>query len=726
MNTMKHFATLVIVYRVLIFTAQAQAIFAPPSYANKLKIQALAATQKITIDGRLTESDWGRCTAARHFIQSAPVQGNDATYDTEVKILYDQDNIYIGAVCKNPGNNIFVQDLRRDFIYSNNELFGVFFDPFQDVQNPVPSFLVTPYGTQRDLLIYDDRIYDLNWDAVWQAESFIADSSWSTEIAIPWSTLRYPADSTTWGINFNRNIRSLNEITGWSPWPYAYSVGRMSYAGLVTDIHAPQANANLRVQPYTLFNAAKSYHTATDVNYEAGGEIKWLLNTNTSLEGSYNTDFAQADVDRQVINLKRSSVFFPEKRQFFLENANLFSIGQDDIIQPFFSRRIGLDDFGSPVHIDGGLRFIQQSSEYALGAVFIQQSNKDLGAGTSFGIVRAQKSVGANARIGTMVTYSHDEAGNTSNTTISTDGFWHLSEPLYIRPMISTALTSQSSKKGIAFFNELSFIKNNVSFSWLETVVTEDYRPRVGFLARNNFINTRFALSLTFLTDWLNNETTFFTPSINADIYHNAATKDWQEVNVTVTPFQITTQGGTTFFVSLLPSWQNLISTYRLVSEIDVTKGEYKYTRFDVNLNTNPSAPYSLVADVNWGKFYGGNLASYTVNVRMVPERHIALGLSVTHNDLFDFPPDSKTVKNDLVVPELRVSFTPKIQLFGFYQYNTERNTGGLNVRFSWEYSPLSFVYLVFNRVETIKKNLTPDPLRDQTAIIKLSYITQL
>ncbi len=723
---MKVFFLIAILCLSIVRNAHTQAIFPSPSYQHRLTIKAVQATQKITLDGRLNEDDWNRCIAVRHFIQSSPVQGNDATYDTEVKILYDDDNIYIGAVCSNPGNTIFVQDLRRDFLYGNNELFGVFFDPFQDVQNPVPSFLVTPYGTQRDLLIYDDRIYDLNWDAVWSAESFVTDSSWSTEIAIPWSTLRYPSDSTTWGINFNRNVRSLNEVTGWSPWPYAYSVGRMSYEGLVTNIHAPQANANFRVQPYVLQNASRSAHSSTDLNSEVGGEIKWLINTNTTLEGTYNTDFAQADVDRQVINLKRSSVFFPEKRQFFLENANLFSIGQDELIQPFFSRRIGLDDGGKPLHIDGGVRFIQQTADHAFGAVFIQQSNKETNKSSSFGIIRGQENLGTNARIGSMISFRRDELENTSNITASVDGFWHLSEPLFIRPMISSTFTPGSSTKGLAFFNELSYIKNNVTFSWLETFVTQAYEPKTGFLARNNFINTRPLLFFTFLTDWFENETTFFIPSVGADIYHSATTKDWQEINLTVIPFQVLTQHGTTFFVSVLPSWQNLHGNFQPVSNIDIGQGIYKYTRVDANLNTNPSAPYSIIADFNAGKFYNGKLNSYTVSARMVPERHFSFTFGVTHNVFFDFPSSAKTIKNDLVVPEVRISFTPKIQLFGFYQYNTDSNTGGLNVRFSWEYNPLSFVYLVFNGVETIDKKLVVDPLHDQTGIVKISYIRQL
>ncbi|MEO6405251.1 MAG: carbohydrate binding family 9 domain-containing protein, partial [Ferruginibacter sp.] len=234
----------------ILFCAKAgngQTAFRPATPSARLSIKASKASQKIVLDGKLNEADWQLCENASGFIQSQPDQGTKATFGTTVKVLYDDVNIYIGAICDNPTGKVYVQDLRRDFTYNDNDLFGVFIDPFKDVQSPVQSFLVTPLSTQRDLLIYDDRIYDLNWDAVWKAKSTITPNNWSVEIAIPWSTLRYPSDSTSWAINFNRNIRGLNQITGWSPWPLAYSVGRMAYSGLITDIHPPKTKMNIRV-----------------------------------------------------------------------------------------------------------------------------------------------------------------------------------------------------------------------------------------------------------------------------------------------------------------------------------------------------------------------------------------------------------------------------------------------------------------------------------------------
>jgi hypothetical protein len=405
-----------------------QPIFQPSSLSNKRVVEAQLTNERIFVDGKLSEKIWEMSVQAKSFVQSTPNQGQNATYDTHVSVLYDDKNLYIGAYCFTNGEKLLVQDLRRDFLYSNNELFGVFIDPFQNVQSPVLSFLVTPYGSQRDLLIYDDRIYDLNWDAVWKAASHISDSSWSTEIAIPWSTMRYPSDSTTWSINFNRNIRNLNEVTGWSPWPRAYTVGRMSYAGLLTNIHPPENKMNVRVQPYIVGNVSKNAEQSKTTGYLAtGGEIKWLISPNASLEGTFNTDFAQSEVDRQVINLKRSFVFFPERRQFFLENANLFSVGHDEILQPFFSRRIGLDSLGLPLRIRAGGRFIHQNSKRALGLMAVTQA-EGKAEKADFFIARFQENFGK-SRIGALVTYRNDRG--LDNTIASVDGLLRISEPLY-------------------------------------------------------------------------------------------------------------------------------------------------------------------------------------------------------------------------------------------------------------------------------------------------------
>jgi len=704
----------------------AQAIFPSPNEQHKLTIRAEPATQKIVLDGSLSEEDWQRCQSVSGFVQSMPNQGKKATYGTEVKILYDKQFIYIGAVCYNPGGKVLVQDLRRDFIYGNNDLFGVFIDPFRDVQSPVQSFLVTPLGTQRDLLIYDDRIYDLNWDAVWDAKCRVTDSTWSVEMAIPWSTLRYPEGATTWSINFNRNIRKFNEVTGWSPWPLAYTVGRMAYAGLVTNLHPPENHGSLQLNPYVLGNASKSKGYAGSNTAHFGGEVKWLVSTNTSLEATFNTDFAQADADKQVINLSRSSVFFPEKRQFFLENANLFSVGQDGIIQPFFSRRIGLSDNGAPLTIDGGVRLIHQDSKGAFGAMFIRQTDPDTCSGSWFGVIRGQKNFSDKARLGALVTYRYDDIHGMSNAVAAVDGYWRISQPLFIRPMVSVTLPSAGSKGGMAYFTEVSYIKNTMNFNLLETYVSKDYDPRTGFLGRTNFVNTQPTFWLTQPVNWLNGHVRYFAPFIGADIYHDAATLGWEEANLNIVPFQLIFKNGTIFWLALQPSWQNLKSDYTIVPGLTVAPAIYRYARFDMNVSTDLSKAWSLFADISTGGFYNGKLTSYNLIARLVPVPNIATDINYIYDDFYGFSAVSHHLTTHLVGPEVRLSFTSKIQLSSFYQYNTDSKQAALNARFSWEFKPLSFVYLVFNDLRSINTLLPSDAFHQQAGILKISYILQL
>jgi hypothetical protein len=500
----------------------------------------------------------------------------------------------------------------------------------------------------------------------------------------------------------------------------------MSYGGLLTNLHPPKNKANIRLQPYGLVNLNKSLQQKSSIKAQVGGEVKWLLNTSTSIEGTINTDFAQADVDRQVINLNRSSVFFPEKRQFFLENANLFAVGEDGIIQPFFSRRIGLDENGNPLSINSGMRVIHQTGKKAVGALFIRQSDKDTSTHSWFGIMRAQQNIGSKGRVGALATYKYDEISRSSNVVLSADGFWHGIEPLYIRPMVSVTLPSGTSKGGWAFFNELSYLKNNFSLRWLETIVSEGYLPKTGFLARDNFINSRAEFTLTKMTHWLSNRIRYFTPALKADIYHNASDKSFQEANLTIIPLQVATLKGTSFSFSYLPSWQKISLAFNPVPGILIAPGDYNYSQVNFNLTTNLSAPFSFIADVTTGGFYNGKLSSYSGTARFVPIPNIAAALSYTYNRFTDFDTPKDIVSTHLLVPELRFSFNPKIQLSGFYQYNTVTNLGGLNMRFAWEYQPLSFIYLVFNNVRTIDDRLTTERVNDQTGILKLSYIRQL
>lgn len=710
----------------------AQVIFDPPTHVDKLKLQAIEATEEIVLDGVLNENTWKACPIASSFVQARPDQGKKATQETEVRVAFDQINVYISAVCYEPlgKKGIYIQDLRRDFSYSQNELFSVTFDTFQDVRNPIPTFQISPYGNQRDLLIFDDRVFDTDWDAIWNAKCKINSDSWVVEIAIPWASLRYPAGATEWGINFNRNIRKINQHTGWSPWPRAYTVGRMQYAGLLQGIRPPDPKLNLRVLPYVLVDESQSSGerpTPQSYSLKAGGEVKWAITPNTIADLTVNTDFAQADVDRQVVNLTRSSIFFPERRQFFLENATLFSTGQNGIIQPFFSRTVGLSPTGKPLPIHVGARVIHQDSHKSYGALVVTQDGEDTVRSTQFGTMRYLQNIGNKFRLGGMLNYRNDNLDNgnrLSNVVGTSDFFYRPSQPLNIRGMVSLSRDDRAGT-GAAYLAGMEFSKNWININWLQVLSSVNYQPASGFTARTNFIYTNPSVEFLIQKDWLPKKVWYLGATVSAEVFHQASTGIFQEADFKVTPARVVFRNLSSLGFTINPVRQRLQTPFTPLPGISFAAGDYHYLRYQIAGETNLSAKYSLQFQASTGGYFDGNLNNVVVTGRVAPLPHVALSVTYTGNWFTATEQSKPNAETHLIAPELRLAINPLIQFSTFYQYNTAVNNGSLNARFSWQYRPLSFVYLVFNSNRAI--NPTPEGIINstQSGIFKVSYIKQ-
>ncbi|MEP6611323.1 MAG: DUF5916 domain-containing protein [Mucilaginibacter sp.] len=716
----------------LVSYAFAQQIFPPLPEAKRPHIRAEFTEDKITIDGLDNEPAWQKSAVAGHFTVAYPKQGDTATYGTQVKILYDNTNVYIFAKCSFPPGKkgLQVQNMRRDFGFTDNDLFEVLFDPFKDPRLPVMAFYVTPYGTQTDIMRYADGSFDYKWDAVWQAASHIGEREWAVEIAMPFSSLRYPKNSNEWSINFIRNIRQLGEQSGWSAWPMAFNESRTEYAGVVTNINPPDSKANLRFEPYALVNADNSTNKSTKYNPQAGGEIKFAIDNNTLLEGTINTDFAQADADVQVINLSRSSVFFPEKRQFFLENSNLFSVGQNSIIQPFFSRRIGLSDAGAALPIKGGLRLVHQDGKQSAGLLLMKQDGNSTENGALFGVLRYKRNVTEKLQLGGMAVMKEDLGGMGRTSYINpvgvVDAFWRVSQPLFIRGMFSVSGNTLTKQNGSAAFTEVNYSTNTLAFDWFETVISKGYQAQTGYVARDNFINTQPGVSFTIHKNWFPKNISFFTPQLTADIYHEASSGKLQEANVNVMPFGLIFNNLAQVNFNITSSWEYLTESFSPVRNIAIAAGNYHFNRYELYGLTNQGAAFSVEARLSIGDYYNGNLNSYYLSLRDTPDPHYSLTFAYTLNDFKNTGINKINTTTQLLAPGLRLAANPKVLLSAFYQYNTDARNGSLNARFSWEYKPLSFIYLVCNGLNNYYRTPFEIPRQQQSAIFKVTYIKQI
>ena len=393
--------------------------FPPPEVP--IEIQVTKASGPISVDGKIDEPSWQQAEVVDDFFRREPRQGGAIKYKTEVRFLYDDKNLYVAAFCADSAGikGIRIQDLRRDFSWGENDIFGVGLDP-QNLKQYAQGFQTTPYGNQRDFQNFNGNSFDTGWNTLWRVRTQRTQDGYYVEMAIPFKSLRYnlPENGNTieWGMTMVRYARRDIEVSTFPAIPQSFTPYRMTYAAKLTGIEVPPPSANIRVEPYALYQYDESKAgqdiTATDSEPKVGFDAKWAIDPKTVLDLTVNTDFAQADVDRAVNNLERFNIFFPERRQFFLENSGIWAGGLQQSIRPFFSRRIGLQgEFNAtPAPIDIGTRFTQRTAKSALAGLFVRQRETDNSAAANFGVVRYLKNYGRENNIGLMVTHRLDDS----------------------------------------------------------------------------------------------------------------------------------------------------------------------------------------------------------------------------------------------------------------------------------------------------------------------------
>ena len=645
--------------------------------------------------------------------------------------MFDKKYIYIGTYCRDTTGkkNIRVQDFRRDFEYFENDLFGVAFDPFNKKRNAT-AFQTNPYGALRDLQVFDDNVFDREWDALWNVRSYITDSGWACEMAIPWKTLRYPKqkkDSTVWGINFVRIARKSNEASAFPGYPRSFDSYRMGYVALVKGIEPPPPSTNIQINPYWVnqLNSKTENGVKQLNNYTSkfGGDIKYSPTAHSTLDVTFNTDFAQADADRQVNNLTRFSVFFPERRQFFLENAGIFSVGNENIYQPFFSRRIGLDDNGNPIPIDAGLRYTDKNAKYSIGAIYVHQRKSNVSLASDNSIVSFIKNYGNQNNIGILVTNKIEENNDSIkaniNSTISITGLNRITDKLSLNYSISRSKTTGSIKDdGFATNTSLAYTSNSFAWVWNTGIVSKTYNPQLGFLIRNDFVKNFLDIYLVKRTQkWFPKFIRSWEPGVTIDFYQNTNNLKLQEGFIGFYPLFFLFNNGAKFVTTLQLNWQNLTSNFNPIG-IDIAAGNYQYNSINANFSSDQSSKFSYSADVTTGGYYNGKITTLNSNIRCAPTPKVAANISYETNTLTAVGKNKENLKTQLITPNIRMALNPRVQLNVFYQYNTATQRSRWNARFSWEYKPLSYIYLVFN------ENKTTGFKQDQT-IAKINYIKQ-
>ncbi|MBC7920684.1 MAG: carbohydrate binding family 9 domain-containing protein [Ferruginibacter sp.] len=703
------------------------------------EIKAYPITGPITVDGRLEEAQWQGAPPASQFFQVEPNQGKPLAFDTKVWVLQDRRYLYFGVFSADSlgPKGIRAPSLQRDFASGSFDQVSLVFDPFRDKRNAVV-FATHPYGAQRDLLAFDAAFFDDDWDSYWRVRTSRTDSGWVAEFAIPWKTLRYPKNSTQWGFQVGRVARRINQASVWSPHPRSFPISRTAYAGILTGLTPPPPSANIRLQPYLLVdynrNQQNGARTREETQPKVGGDLKWAITPNTVLDVTFNTDFAQADADRQVQNLTRFSVFFPERRQFFLENASLFSPGLGSTIRPFFSRRIGLSPTGQPIPIDAGARLVRRNARQSWGGLLVHQRATDALAGMTAAVGRYSQNIGKQNRIGALWTMRLDEGRDSlpsaRNLVGAVDGFFRLSQPLSFDFMLSGSATSGRQGDGIMGYGQFNYSTPQASLYAGQSWITRGYNPALGFIYGSDLVQTFFGGYPNYRPEWKPKFLRSFEPDLNADIYHRVSDGALLQYELATSPVFLNFQSGALFIITLIPTFQRLDAPFRPVglAELEIPEGKYRYLRYRLYYGSDQSKKLAYSLTYEDGKYYPGNLQSWTGSLRCSPIPHVALSLTYQQNRFQRLGTLEDRVKvTQLLTPEVRLAVNPRLQLIGFYQKNTAANRDAWNLRFAWEFQPLSFLYLVYNRNATRVETLTdgPDRFRQEQVIGKITYLKQ-
>ena len=687
-------------------TESAVAPSSPPLMRSAQLAQAPA------IDGDvLNDPVWRQADApvATGFWQVQPVEGSPASQRTEVRIGYTDDTLYVGVVCydTNP-DGIIVTDSRRDSSLDETDSFQLIIDSYLDRQNGFV-FGTNPAGVQLDGQVTKEGRnsggFNLNWDTTWEVSSVISDIGWSAELAIPFKSLRYGrAALQNWGINFQRNIRRNNEIAYWSPLPRQYQLERVSQAGTLEALGVPPQR-NLKLTPYALGQVSKGGDaTGTDFNEEFGVDVKYSLTPSLTLDATVNTDFAQVEADEQQVNLNRFSLFFPEKRPFFLENAGQFSVGVPREIELFFSRRIGIARNGTQLPIDAGVRLTGRiGSNTNVGLLQMRsQGVDDVAPRNDYSVVRINRELRNRSSVGAIFVNRQGngtglvDKADDYNRSYAIDGRLGVGENGQLSGFVAKTDTPGRTGKDHAFSLRGAVDTQAWSTSAQYVEVGDDFNPEVGFLARRNFRNAEMFVLHRYRPDdlWGLLE---LRPHVFQSSFWNFAGE--YESGFTHIDNHFEWKSGLEIHTGMNLTHEQVFEPFEIADGVFVQPGNYNHKEIQLVYQTDQSAPLSLDTLMRRGGLFGGDRFSIDATVKYRIGERFSSEASWIYNDI-DLAGEDGSFTLNLARLRLSYSFSPKILLQALVQYNEREDVVATNLRFSWLQSANAGLFLVYNEID--------------------------
>jgi hypothetical protein len=693
------------------------------------QIHLRKASSLITIDGHLDEPPWTEADVATNFYMVLPMDTSAAKVRTDVRMAYDENNLYLSAICFHalPGPYM-VESLRRDFTFGKNDNFLLFMDTFDDQTNGF-SFGANAAGAQWDGIMYEGGKVDLSWDNKWTSVVKNEDDRWILEMAIPFKTIRYKKGITKWGINFSRLDLKTTEKSSWAPVPRQFPTASLAYTGiLVWDESPPAVSSNISIIPYALGGARHDYQNqeATAYRKDVGMDAKIAVTSSINLDLTVNPDFSQVDVDRQVTNLDRYELFFPEKRQFFLENGDLFANFGYSTIRPFFSRRIGL---GVPIQF--GARVSGKiNKNWRIGAMNMQTDkvNSTSLPAQNFTVMALQRRVFARSNIGLIVVnkeslnysplptdaprYSlYNRNAGLEYNLASSNNQW-TGKALFLK-----SFSPDKKGRDVSYSGNLQYSTRAWTLSWQQEYVGRNYNAEVGYVPRKGYVKINPSVARLFFPK--SKKILSHGPRVTSAVFFNEAIHETDHEDVFLYEVRFRTQ-------SVVDAWIG-DSYVKLLQPFDPTNSgldtlstgtQHRWKAWGLDYFSKPQQLFTYLFSLRKGGYYAsGTRLNVILEAGYRIQPYVSFVVNATYNNI-DLPEPWGKRKFWLISPRLDITMTNKLFFTAFAQYNEQQKNVNLNTRIQWRYRPASDLYIVYT------DNYLPQTfgVKNRALVIKLTY----
>ncbi len=706
----------------------------------------IRTTGEIVLDGVLNDNGWENIPTGSQFTQNFPADSVAPYFPTDFKFSYNDQFIYVAIIChEEHGSKPISQSLRRDFSWFQNDNVGFYIDPFNDKSNGF-TFQVTPFNVQREGLVTLGGSVADDWDNKWYSATKIYDDRWVAEMAIPLKSIRYNS-TPSWGLQLIRNNRRANERSSWIQVAQQFRTSDLIYTGrLVWDVPPPEAGANLSIIPYVTAGTSKNFEDATPVdnNFEAGFDAKIGVTNSLNLDLTVNPDFSQVEVDRQVTNLNRFEIFFPERRQFFLENQDLFAMNGFGRARPFFSRRIGIasNDDGETVQVPiiGGARLSgKMGKNWRLGLLNMQtqkdQSIRQPGQNYTFGIV--QRQLFARSNVSALFVNREATDFDPNDTTLNSTKFNRVFGVDYNLASLDNRWegnffyhNSEDPGSENNSWTHGAFLGYNTrywSIRWFHLLVGENYNAELGFVPRTGVFRGGGGVEYTF---WSGGTIQRHGPEFEL---RRTTTDSWENLDL---------DGSVSYELNFLNTSNLELSLdyneVKLQDPFDPTRSDgqelaagetYSWSRVNLEYSSDTRNILNFEGAVSYGGFFNGDRLQInsTLNYRYQP--YVSLAMDFEYNRL-DFPLPYNSAEFFLVSPRVDLTFTTSLFFTTFVQYNSQQDNLNINSRLQWRFQPVSDFFLVYTDNYFTAGDDFDNPLdntfsftpRNRALVLKLSY----